>query len=290
MTPFLATATGHLLVPQVFSFGDLPIVLLLILLEGLLSADNALVLAIMVRHLPKDQQKKALLYGLAGAFVFRFAAILLATFLIQLWWLQALGAVYLVFITAKHFIVHSQPKKEIKAGAGFWATVVAVEFTDIAFAVDSVIAGVALAKGPEKIWVVYSGAIIGVILLRFAASVFIKLLDRYPSFDHLAYALVGWVGVKLVFMAGHNLHRTHPETPAIPEMSPYVFWGVMVLLISVGSFLCLKAGRKPELESQAEDVEDIMEGEEEPERNRNIELGDVEEEEPTPDFSPKERD
>ncbi len=273
---------------QSFGLGDVPVILLLIVLEGLLSADNALVLAIMVRHLPKDQQQKALLYGLGGAFVFRLAAILLVSWLIQLWWLQAIGAGYLIFIMVKHFVSHSQAEKKVKVGSGFWSAVAAVELADIAFAVDSVIVGVTFAKGPEKIWVVYTGAIIGVILLRFAAGIFIKLLDRFPAFDHLAYVLVGWVGVKLAFMAGHNLHKAVPAAPAIPEMSLAVFWSVMVVLIIGGTIIGLKSGRKPELDSQAEDVEVILQGEEE--IDPNAERGDVAEEEPIPDFRPRERD
>lgn len=273
---------------QSFGLADVPVILLLIVLEGLLSADNALVLAIMVRHLPKDQQQKALLYGLGGAFVFRLAAILLVSFLIQLWWLQAVGAAYLVFIMVKHFVAHSQPHKEIKAGGGFWQTVIAVELADIAFAIDSVIVGVTFAKSADKIWVVYTGAIIGVILLRFAASIFIKLLDRFPAFDHLAYVLVGWVGVKLAFMAGHNLHKAVPSAPEIPEMSLAVFWSVMVVLIIGGTVIGLKSGRKPQLDTQAEHVEGIFDGESE--EDPNIERGDVAEEEPVMDFRPRERD
>src|SRR4051794_36194650 len=89
---------------QSFQTGDIASVVALVLLEGLLSADNALVLAIMVRHLPKQQQQRALLYGLVGAFVFRLVAILLASFVLKLWWLQAIGAAYLLYLPFKHFL------------------------------------------------------------------------------------------------------------------------------------------------------------------------------------------
>jgi YkoY family integral membrane protein len=234
---------------QTFSPSDIGIVFFLVLLEGLLSADNALVLAIMVKHLPKDKQQKALLYGLAGAFVFRFVAILLATFIIKLWWLQALGAIYLVWVAGKHFFLHSSPSQKVQAGSGFWQTVIAVEITDIAFAVDSVVAAVAMVKGADKIWVVYLGAVMGVVLLRFAAGLFIKLLDRFPAFDHVAYTLVAWVGVKLMFMAGHHFAETYNVgRPAgqllhVPEMDLKVFWGVMAVLVVGGTLWALRSGR-----------------------------------------------
>src|SRR3954465_9691124 len=78
------------------------VLLVLIFLEGLLAADNAVVMAVMVKHLPKEQQKKALFYGLLGAFIFRFAALFLITILAKYWQIQALGAAYLLFISIKH--------------------------------------------------------------------------------------------------------------------------------------------------------------------------------------------
>src|SRR5690606_37816140 len=77
------------------------VLLVLVGLEGLLAADNAVVMAVMVKHLPKAQQKKALFYGLLGAFIFRFAALFMITLLVNIWQIQALGAAYLLFISIK---------------------------------------------------------------------------------------------------------------------------------------------------------------------------------------------
>lgn len=241
---------------QTFSATDIPVIAVLILLEGLLSADNALVLAIMVKHLPDKLRQRALLYGLGGAFVFRGLALLAASWIIKLWWLQLIGALYLVFITIKHFVSHAQEENDVKtrSNLGFWQTVLLVEFTDIAFAVDSVVAAVGVIKGPDKLWVAYAGALIGVILLRWAAGLFIKLLDRFPALEHVAYLLVGWVGVKLVMMSGHNYEKDALKNPALPkipfeihEMDPRLFWGGMAL-IGLGGFLVSWLGpkKKPE--------------------------------------------
>lgn len=234
---------------QTFVISDLAGVAMLVLLEALLSADNALVLAIMVKHLPKQLQQKALLYGLAGAFVFRLIAILAASIVLSQWWLQAIGAAYLLYLPIKHFMHKAaEASGKPKAGAGFWQTVIAVELTDIAFALDSVLAGIGFISTPEgvkqdKIWVVYVGAIIGIILLRFAASLFVRLLERFPSLDHVAYILVGWVGVKLGF---HSIIRFSDSNPtALPFKVPHpdhnteqvVFWGVMFAIIVVGGVI-----------------------------------------------------
>ncbi len=229
--------------PQTFQTGDIGVVLFLILLEALLSADNALIMAIMVRHLPKPEQKRALFYGLGGAFLFRFVAILLARQVLLLWWLQAIGALYLLYIPVAHF--RSKGKREAKpTGTGFWQTVIAVDLVDIAFAIDSVLAGVAMIRSASKIWVVFTGAAIGIVLLRFAANQFIRLLARYPLLDDVAYLLVGWVGVKLCFTAVHNYSEANPNglLPKTSEMPDLVFWAVMVLIAGIGSWMAMRRG------------------------------------------------
>src|SRR5690606_30180096 len=122
-----------------FEFGS--VLLILIALEGLLAADNALVLAIMVKHLPEDQRKKALFYGLLGAMVFRFLSLFAISYLVNIWQVQAIGALYLLFIAINHIVRKLWFKKiedphgvnKPKKGSGFWVTVLKVELADIAF-------------------------------------------------------------------------------------------------------------------------------------------------------------
>lgn len=234
---------------QTFHLGDLGVVAFLVFLEGLLSADNALILAITVRHLPEAKRQKALLYGIGGAFAFRFVAILVASLLIKLWWLQALGAGYLLYMPLKHFLGNGSKEPDL-SDAGFWKTVIVVELLDISFAIDSILAGVAVVHGKlDKVWVVYLGAVLGIILLRFAANFFIKLIERAPALDHVAYVLIAWVGVKLLFLAGHNFNlwwdAGHPNSPLpfqVHEMQPLLFWIVMALICIFGGYLAFKKG------------------------------------------------
>lgn len=190
------------------------VLLVLIALEGLLAADNALVLAIMVKHLPDDQRKKALFYGLAGAFVFRLGSLFVISFLVDVWQVQAIGALYLLFIALNHifrkFIVKkaeeeaAEKEGKEKKGSGFWVTVLKVEVADIAFAVDSILAAVALAvalpttslpniggmDGGHFI-VIFLGGFIGLVIMRFAATLFVKLLHRKPGLETAAFVIVG---------------------------------------------------------------------------------------------------
>jgi len=229
---------------QTFHTPDIASVGALVVLEALLSADNALVLAIMVRHLPKQDQQKALLYGLGGAFVFRLVAIIFAKIVLQQWWLQAVGCAYLLYLPVRHFYLHSQESKATKpVGAGFWPTVAAVEMTDMAFAVDSILAGVAFINNrSDKIWVVYCGAVIGIVLLRLAAGAFIRLLEKYPMLNHVAYVLVGWVGIKLGFLAANTYEETATSPLAfnIPELHTGVFWSVLAAIALIGAYVARK--------------------------------------------------
>ncbi|MDD4601899.1 hypothetical protein SDC9_04003 [bioreactor metagenome] len=195
----------------------------LVMLEGLLSADNALVLAVMVKHLPPSQQRKALFYGIIGAYFFRFLAIGIGTFLIKIWWIKIIGALYLLWIVVQHFTPHGHaqgaPNRQKKMG--FWRTVLAVEIMDIAFSIDSVLAAFGVS---EQVWVLYLGGIFGVMMMRGVAQVFLGLIERYPELETTAYLLIVIIGLKMMG-AAFNYH-----------ISQMVFFGIL-LIVFVGTFV-----------------------------------------------------
>jgi YkoY family integral membrane protein len=197
----------------------------LALLEGILSVDNALVLAILVRTLPKAQQKKALTYGIVGAFAFRFIAIVFATHLMHLMAFKLIGGGYLVYLAMKHmffFYKEDAYRPAPKASASFWITVLVVELTDIAFSIDSITTAVAMSK---KLLVVWLGGILGIVFLRFAASFFVRLLETLPRLEDLAYQLIFFIGTKLFLEAFHV------------EVKQWVFWMIMGIITLLGSAL-----------------------------------------------------
>ena len=221
--------------------GHLPLVgmtiLWLIFLEGLLSADNALVLAMLVRVLPKEQQKRALRYGIWGAFAFRFIAVGMANLLLRVWFLKLAGGLYLLYLAAAHFLQGGSGDSPgaRRFGNGFWAIVVSVELADIAFSIDSILAAVAMADGlPEAIgtrWktgVVVTGGILGIITMRFVAGYFIVLLERYKGLESGAFGLVAWIGLKLVM--GALKHAGYVSF----EVNEWVFWLGMLAIVVAG--------------------------------------------------------
>jgi len=212
-----------------FTPDDFLIIGFIVFLEGILSIDNALVLALLAKPLPKKLQKKALLYGLAGAVFFRIIAIFLASLLIKWRWIKYLGGGYLVWIGLKHLLSKSkdQESKNTKP-ASFWKTVLIIELTDIAFAVDSILAAVALTS---KVWLIVFGGIIGLVLMRFAAGIFLKLLDRFPRFESTAYLLIVLIGSKLI-IEGLELPFINFHTPSSPSF--IIFWAAMTLTLLSG--------------------------------------------------------
>ena len=198
--------------------GDLLVVLVLIVLEGLLSCDNAVVLALLVRDLPPEQRGKALRYGILGAYVFRIAALFLAVWIMTIWWIKIAGGVYLCWLALDFFRKHGEDGKaktrEVKLifGLGaFWSTVFWVEATDIVFSIDSIAAAVALSK---KLWVLILGGLLGILAMRFAAQAFVKLLERFPRLEACAFAAVAVIGLKLLLEFPVDvLGRTQPLPP-----------------------------------------------------------------------------
>lgn len=194
---------------------SLTVIVNLILIETLLSIDNAAVLATMVVDLPKDQRKKALKYGIIGAYVFRGICLLFAAVLIQIWWFKPVGGIYLLLLALKFFLKKEKKEEEdpetitqelarkkkswlyrktLGAFGPFWSMVILVELMDLAFSIDNVIAANAYTNNIILIWV---GVFIGILAMRFVAQGFVKLMERYPFLSTSAYTVIGILGLKL---------------------------------------------------------------------------------------------
>ena len=161
---------------QVFALSDLPKIAFLSFLEIILSADNAIVLGLLAARLPEKNRAKALYIGLISSFFIRAVAILLIGFFIRYRWIQLLGAAYLLFLSAQHFLKKKNQAPVALQTHSFWKAVLMIEIFDIIFAIDSILAGVAFISSGDpqvfhsKICIVYIGGMIGLIGIRFAAQ------------------------------------------------------------------------------------------------------------------------
>lgn len=178
---------------------DLLILINIFVLEVILSIDNAAVLATMVKPLPTEKRKKALTYGLLGAYLFRGLALVLASWLIKLTWLKVLGGVYLFYIAWKSL---SKSEATNEPGAikipflnAFWSTIFMIEVMDLVFSIDNVFAAVAFTP---NLWLICGGVFIGILAMRFATNSFISLLEKTPVLEKVAYYVIGALGLKLI--------------------------------------------------------------------------------------------
>lgn len=230
------------------------IVIQLVFLEGILSIDNAAVLGAMVAHLPNDrpipwprslaflgrifdpllgkQREAALKVGLLGAYLGRGLMLLMAAWIIHIPWLRILGALYLLYLALSHFAgvyeaaAEVGPRDELHAqriGGGFWSTVLLIELADLAFSLDNVIAAVSLS---DEFWVVMLGVAIGILLMRFAATIFTRLINWEPALGHGAYLLLLIIGSSLLLEEWTHLH--------IPELLQFaISSGTLVFTVIV---------------------------------------------------------
>ena len=215
----------------------------LIIIESLLSVDNAAVLATMVMDLPEKQRDKALKYGIWGAYFFRGLAMIFAAFLIQIWWLKPLGGLYLLYLvydywkgkqteTTEDDLIDKKSNWLYKATVGslgsFWATVCLVELMDMAFSIDNVFAAVAFTP---NIILVCIGVFIGILAMRFIAQWFVKLMGKYPFLETAAFIVIAILGIKLTLSLYEHFY---PESAVSKFLSSHTAdIGISVLTVAI---------------------------------------------------------
>jgi YkoY family integral membrane protein len=223
---------------------------LLVVLEALLSADNALVVAVMILGLPRRQQKQALRYGLVGAFAFRIAATLLAVYLIRLAFVKLLGALYLVYLTYQHFFqsgdaeqrTKPRPAKPWLGLSALWGTVVKVELVNIAFSVDSILVAVAMSS---KTWVVLTGGLIGIVAMRVVIGQLLAIVRRYPTLVDGAFIIIAIVGLKLLMEYGVAMGWMHFEIPK------WFSLGLIGVVFLIAYIIARRKGPVPDSDDEA---------------------------------------
>lgn len=176
----------------------LPVIISLIVIEGLLSVDNALAIAALASHLPEKQQQLALKLGIIGAYAFRGLALLCVSLIIENPWLKILGSAYLVWLMASNIVSKEESPdvaKEHHHRPGLVATILQIEVMDLTLSLDNVVAAVALDK---RLWVICTGVFIGILALRFLAGMCIGLIKKFPILEKTAFLLIGFVGCILL--------------------------------------------------------------------------------------------
>lgn len=203
----------------------LPLLPVLVSLELLLSADNAIALAAIARG-QKDPtlERRALNLGIGMAFGLRVALILLAQFVLAFPPIQLIAGLYLLWLCIRYFQSLSDQAADADqvsttGSVSFGRTVLTLAITDLAFSIDSVAAAVAIS---DQILLVVTGALIGVVALRFTSGLFIRWLQIYPRLETAGFLAVGFVGLKLLVLL---------VWPTLHPSELFTFLSVMSLLI-----------------------------------------------------------
>lgn len=219
------------------------LVVTLIILEGLLSADNALVLAIMTNKLPLNQQKKSLFYGMWGAVGFRVVVIFGWSYIAgweYLWAIKALGAAYLAFLSIKGLLEKKEEVEEdvqeeenavqkffSKIGLSqFVATVIAVELVDIAFSIDSILAAFALS---QNFWILVAGGVLGILMMRSVAGVFQALINKVPELEKTAFVLILIIAIKMFATITDKIGVIFHQSWSSYELPDIYFFGLLIV-------------------------------------------------------------
>ncbi len=175
------------------------ILIILIALEAVLSADNAIALAAIAQGLATGtQQRRALNIGLVFAYVLRVGLILAASWVVRFWQFELVGAAYLLWLTFQYFTSAESEDGPGHQGPRFkslWQAIPAIAFTDLAFSLDSVTTAIAVS---DRLLLVIAGGGIGVLALRFLAGLFIRLLGEFTHLEDAGYVTVGLVGLRLM--------------------------------------------------------------------------------------------
>lgn len=208
-----------------FGLDTLVLLPVLVALEAVLSADNAIALAALSQGLHNPTlQRRALNIGLVLAYVLRMSLILTATWVMQYWQVELAGALYLLWLVFQYFTSGDDEAGHAHHGPRFdslWQAIPMIAITDLAFSLDSVTTAIAVSK---ETWIILLGATIGIVTLRFMAGFFIRWLDEFTHLEDAGYITVALVGLRLLIRVIDESY-VPPEWLMISAIALIFLWG-----------------------------------------------------------------
>lgn len=201
----------------------------LFLIESILSIDNAAMIASMIMRLKEEDRKKAIKYGIIGAYFFRGICLLFASLLIKIWWIKPIGGFYLIFIGLNFFfkkkVLYNKNKSSLKQENSFWKIIILIEIMDLFFSIDNIFASVALS---ENFFLISFGVFIGILSIRLISQFFIKLMEKFPKLRDSSFYVIILLGIKLIlssFMISNFLEKVFPLLTLFLFIFPvFLYW------------------------------------------------------------------
>ncbi|MCU0535905.1 MAG: DUF475 domain-containing protein [Hydrococcus sp. Prado102] len=199
------------------------LLVVLVAMEAVLSADNAIALAALTQNLQRPTlERRALNIGLGLAYVLRMLLIASATWIVQFWQFELAGALYLLWLAWQYFTTEQPDGSHHSTQArSLWQVIPAIALTDLAFSLDSVTTAIAIS---QELWLIILGGTIGVIALRFLAGLFIRWLQEFTHLEDAGYLAVALVGLRLLLRVV-SPDLVPPEWVMVSLIAMLFMWG-----------------------------------------------------------------
>ncbi|GGD71233.1 TerC family protein [Paenibacillus nasutitermitis] len=205
-----------------FSLEFLSALITIVFIDLILAGDNAIVIGLAARKLPKIQQKKAVIWGTVGAVGIRALATILVVYLLDIPWLMLTGGILLLWIAYK-LLVDENSHEDIKAGNNLWQSIRTIIIADAAMGIDNVIAVAGAAHG--NITLVILGLLISIPVVVWGSTLFIKIIERFPWIIYLGSGVLAYTAAKMI---------THePKIDQLFASSRLFEWSFLILVVVV---------------------------------------------------------
>ena len=207
----------------------------IIMIDLLLSGDNAVVIALACRNLPPQQRRKGIMFGVGGAIGLRIVLTFFAVGLLALPYLKLIGALLLLWIGVKLILPDEEHNAEnIKADTRLFGAIKTIIIADFVMSLDNVLGVAAAAKG--NVWLLVFGLVISIPMIAWSSQLVLKLIDRYPLIIYIGGALLGYVAGEMLV--------TEALFATIIEAHHYLHWLVpaacALLVVALGRWLAMR--------------------------------------------------
>lgn len=228
---------------ELFSVEFFSALLTIVFIDLILAGDNAIVIGLAARNLPKEQQKKAVIWGTAGAVGIRIIATLLVVQLLNVPWLNLVGGLLLIWIAYK-LLVQEDAHDGIKSGNTLWQSIRTIIIADAAMGIDNVIAVAGAAHGNTLL--VILGLIISVPVVVWGSTIFIKLINRFEWIVYVGSAVLAYTAAKMI---------THEKSFKPFFENQLIFWAFVVIIVAITIVAGLLTNKRKKKQAQQESSE-----------------------------------
>jgi YjbE family integral membrane protein len=214
----------------------------IILVNIVLSGDNAVVIALAARSLPPRQQAQAVFWGAGAAVVLRIILTVVAVELLKWPWLKLIGAVLLLWIAVKLLMPEDDGEDKVDSSENLWAAIKTILIADLVMSLDNVIAVAAAAKGSLTLLIL--GLAISIPLVVFGATMLMKVMERFPVIITIGAGLLGWVS--------GDMAATDPVVKGwVDANAAWLHWVApaagAVLVVATGKWLAARGEKKGQM-------------------------------------------